>query len=228
MELSQVDHWWPVTYDYGLIRAEASLVGSVRARQYAESGTEVDLLRLEEPLAACLSRLEPLQPARTRELYLETTFGWTALYKNGVRGSDPFLPMFQLSRALGVTALRVCATPATALYHAVILEVYDRPEAGGDANGYRRSIAAANDGGRWVFHQSGAPFGFEDVARYGARRIRDRFTPEALEAVLAGLGIPKLTDATLVRDGTSRGVLLSRPLHAHLTQLSLAEAKARF
>jgi hypothetical protein len=57
-----------------------------------------------------------------------------------------------------VTALRACVTPPNARYQGVILEVYDTPQAGGDADGYRRSIAAVNDGGRWVFHQSGTPF----------------------------------------------------------------------
>jgi hypothetical protein len=108
----------------------------------------------------------------------------------------------------------------------VILEVYDTADAGGDAYGYRRSIAAVNDGGRWVFHQSGTPYAFEDISRYDERRKRDRFTSDMIAAYLRNLGIPELQDETLQPNGRCRGFLLARPTHAHLPSYSLAEAKA--
>jgi hypothetical protein len=221
-----LQHWWPVTCDFGLIRADIDIVADAWSKMFEESGTTVRTAWLEGSLEECFLTLEPLSPAPTRELFLATTFGWTAYYSSGFRGSDPFLPMSKLSRALGVTALRACVTPKTARYQGVILEVYDTADAGGDAYGYRRSIAAVNDGGRWVFHQSGTPYAFEDISRYAERRKRDRFTSDMLAAYLRNLGIPELRDETLQPDGRCRGFLLARPTHAHLRSYSLAEAKA--
>jgi hypothetical protein len=192
---------------------------------YEDHGLIVTQTWLSGTLENCFPFLEPLSPAPTKELFLATTFGWTAYFSNGTRGSDPFLPMFQLSKELGVTALRACATPTNALYQGTILEVYDTPKAGWDTNGYRRSIAAVNDGARWVFEQSGTPFPFEEIERYSARRKRDRFTPDMLWHYLNCLGIPFLTDDTLQPMGTCKGFLLSRPTHEDLPSYTLDEAR---
>lgn len=226
MQTSTLEHWWPVTHDFGLIRSDVDTIAAVRPEMYRDAGLEVEVTPLQGRPDDCFSRLEPLSPAPTKEMYLATTFGWSAFFQNGCRGSDPFLPMLQLSRALGVTALRACVTPAAARYQAVILEVYDTPDAGGDAHGRRRSIAAANDGGRWVFDQSGTPFPFEDAAAYQANRRRDRFTPAMLRSFLAELGIPDLADETIGPGGQCRGYMIARPPHDHLPRYSLAQAKA--
>jgi hypothetical protein len=153
-----LDHWWPVTYDFGLVRSDIDTVAATYVGMYEAAGVEAVATSLSGTLEDCFSKLLPLRYPPTREMFLATTFGWTAFFHNLTRGSDPFLPMSQLSRALGVTALRACVTPAGARYQGVILEVYDTPPARGSKYGYRRSIAAVNDGGRWVFEQSGIPF----------------------------------------------------------------------
>jgi hypothetical protein len=221
-----LDHWWPVTQDLGLIRAGIDSIAATRPQMYEAAGLPVRTTWLHQPLADCLAALEPLSPAPTIELFLATASGWTVYLANGCRGSDPFLPMVQLSRALGVTALRRCVTAPAMRWQGVILEVYDTPAAGGDADGHRRSIAAVNDGGRWVFDQSGSPYPFEDTARFAARRVRDRFTPEMLASCLAQLGAPTLTDALLQPNGRSHGLLIARAAHAHLPAYSLDQAKA--
>jgi uncharacterized protein YycO len=55
---------------------------------------------------------------------------------------------------------------------------------------YERSIAAANDSGRWVFETSGAPFDFEDVTQYSSRMKSRRFTAPLLYNYLRQLGVP--------------------------------------
>lgn len=226
MPASVVAHWWPVTQDFGLVRADVQRVAEARSAQYRAAGLDVAVTALEEPLDHCFARLEPLSPAPSRELFLATSFGWTAFFQNGARGSDPDLPMMQLSRTLGVTTLRACITAEAARYPAVILAIYDTPAAGGDADHNRRAIVAGNDGGRWTFEQHGAPYPFEDLAKYLQRRTRDRFTADMLWSYLGQLGIPVLDDAVLEPDGQCRGFLLSRPVHTHLPQYTLAEAKA--
>lgn len=226
MQTGALERWWPVTYDFGAIRSDLESVAMMRHKQYADAGIEVATTSLRAPLEKCLSMLEPLVPAPTKELFLATNSGWTVFLANGYRGSDPFLPMWQLSKSLGVTGLRACVTPDSLLYQGVILETYDTPDAGGDENGYRRSIVAMNDGGRWVFIESGVPYAFEDVAKYDARRKRDRFTADMLARYLEHLGFSVPTDEMLEVDGQSRGVLIARPYHAHMPSYSLDQAKA--
>lgn len=52
------------------------------------------------------------------------------------------------------------------------------------------SIAAANDGGRWVFETSGTPFAFEDLSAYANRLKKRRLTAEMLLDYLRALGVP--------------------------------------
>jgi hypothetical protein len=124
--------------------------------------------------------------------------------------------------------MRVCITPAGATWPAVIWEVYDTAENGGDADGYRRSIAASNDGGRWVFETSGAPFPFEDQGRYTARRKRDRFPPDLLRDYLRQMGIPPITDDRFLIGGACTGGMLARPQAEGFVHMSLDEAIAAF
>jgi hypothetical protein len=48
-----------------------------------------------------------------------------------------------------------------------------------------RTICSGNEGGKWVFFAQGQPLPFEDLARYSAKRIRERFTKDMLTSYLA-------------------------------------------
>ncbi len=64
---------------------------------------------------------------------------------------------------------------------------------------YVRTISAVDEGGgNWEFHQSGKPFPFEDLSRYSAQRIRDRFRVELLLGYLSHFDID-LFDAEFYR-----------------------------
>lgn len=229
MRQSTLEKWWPVTHDYGLIRAPVETVLDARLKAYHEHGLN-DCTRedLNEPLELSFRALEPLSFQHTKEIYLATRFGWTAFFQNGTRGSDPALPMLQLSKALCVQAMRVCVRPPEANYPSVIWEVYDTEENGASAHGYRRSIAAANDGGRWVFEARGVHFPFEELGRYNARRKRDRFPPQLLWQYLREMGIPPLSDDDLLFRGKAKGGILSRPKIEGARHLTLREAIAAF
>ena len=220
-----LDKWWPVTYDFGLIRAPVETALERRLQMYLDHGSN-DCTRqdLNQSLELCFKTLEPLSFQHTKELYLSTRFGWTAFFKNGTRGSDPFLPMLQLSKALGVCAMRICITPAKSTYPGVIWEVYDTEENGGNARGYRRSIAAANDGGRWVFETSGDPFSFEELDRYTVRKKRDRFPADLLWKYLREMGIPRISDSDFMVGNACKGGIIARPKIEGARHLSLDEA----
>lgn len=221
---SIIERWWPVAYDFGLVRAPLDTVLEATQAVWRQAGLEIGLVEYDQPLEDFFKALEPLSSTPTKEMYLSTRFGWTAFFRNAVHGSDPFVPMSKLSRALQTTAMRVCVTPANATYAAVIWEVYDTPAQGGNKWGYRRSIAAANDGGSWVFETSGEPFPFEDTARYAARLKRDRFTKNMLKAYLAEFGIPHITDEDFLINSTCKGGIFARTAHKNSPVYTLEEA----
>jgi hypothetical protein len=61
-----------------------------------------------------------------------------------------------------------------------------------------RSIACADDGGRWTFETSGDPLPIEASFAYDAPRKKDRFTRENLRALLSAVGPGPLTERGLL------------------------------
>ena len=90
---SIIERWWPVTYDFGLVRAPVDVVLAATQALWRQAGLEIDLVEHDQPLEDFFKALEPLSPTPTKEMYLSTRFGWTAFFRNGVHGSDPFVPM---------------------------------------------------------------------------------------------------------------------------------------
>lgn len=113
--------------------------------------------------------------------------GWTLLLNDTPLGTDPGLLPARAAQTLGCRAVRACADDESKL-PARILEVYG--PSGSQPFYLERSIAVANDGGRWVFELSGDPLAFEDLDAYEKRIKASRFTTDMLHAYLRRLGIP--------------------------------------
>ena len=184
--MALLEHWYPVTSDMGLVNADRASI--------LQSQTFADVFAVEREITTSLhdglEDLLPLSVEKKRALFVPTRNKWTAYFASGIQGSDPFQIVRWLSKDLGVLAMRVCSTPSTAQYPANIWEVFAPEGLGGTPPlGYRRSIAAANDGGYWVFSQFGEAFPFEDLGAYSARRKRDRFSRELFTAYLSEFGL---------------------------------------
>jgi hypothetical protein len=225
---SLIAKWHPVTSDFGLIRAPQQSV--VRSLLEWHASIEIEYRRAEIGTGphAAFEALLPLSNAKQRRLFFRTASDWTACYQNGIQGSDPFPAMSFLSERLGVLAMRVCSSPPGAAWPAVIWEVYAPPSLRGiEPLGYRRSIGAANDGGRWVFDQSGEPFPFERVECYTEKRKRDRFSRQLLEEYLGHFGIRPFEDGFLIADEGRPAILLQqvRPV-VKMREFSLEEVVA--
>jgi hypothetical protein len=224
-----IEEWPPVTQDFGIIRAPVELVVERLEAWHAGVGTRYRTQSCADTLQACFEALLPLTHAKTRRLFVATRAGWTACFQNGIDGSDPFPAMSYLARTLGVEAMRVCRTPPGARWPATIWEVYVPEHQGGVAPlGYRRALAASNDGGRWCFTNSGPLFPFEEPARYGARRVRDRFTGEMLAEYLAvGFDLRPFDDADYLISFERPGIVLHQTTNVHrLPEYTLAEVRA--
>lgn len=135
-----------------------------------------------------LSALAPA-PILSREACIAVQ-GWTLLLNNTKLGTDVGVLPSRAARLLRCRAIRaVCVDDDQPGYPARMLSVYG-PD-GDPANGFvERSIAAANDGGRWVFQTHGEPYPFEDLTAYQRRRKTDRFTSSMLYDYLRALDVP--------------------------------------
>jgi hypothetical protein len=197
-----MDRFAPTTHDFGLLALPLERAAAAYAAHWAKVPDAPARSDLEGSADALFAHLEPLSMALDRTLLVANGCDWTSYFANGLLGSDVFLPVSRMAAAQACTGLRVVRSP-----EGTIFEAYESPERGGNAINSRRSIHAVRDG-RWAFGSHGAPYPFEDVRRYEAKRIRDRFTPEHLDDLLAGLGAP-LTPLPDTRD--LRAFLFVRP-----------------
>jgi len=172
-------------------------------------GITVEVRPVSGTLEQVLTSLLPLTSGETqRDLFIPTRSGWTAYVENGWNGTDAASPMRYMARWLSIRGLRVVAAPHTLRKHGggryggVMLDVFG-PEQPGKILNYVRSIYVSNDGGRWVFGHSGEPFPFEQVERYQARRVRDRFTFEMLKDYLRHLGLSPFEEDFYLPSGSS-------------------------
>jgi hypothetical protein len=115
--------------------------------------------------------------------------GWTLVLNNTPLGTDVGVLPSYAARELKCRAIRALRVDDDEPgYPARVLEVYG-PD-GEPPLALERSIATANDGGRWVFETSGKAFAFEDEEAYRRRSKASRFTGEMLHDYLLALGAP--------------------------------------
>jgi hypothetical protein len=230
------DRWAPVTSTMGFLELGAEQAAQAFATWHREvltpRGITVEVLPVAGTLEQVLSSLLPLTSGeRRRHLFIPTRSAWTAYVSDQWTGTDAASPMSVMARRLGIRCLRVVAVPHTlrgdrGRYGAVMLEVYG-PEQPGKISNTVRALAAANDGGRWVFDQSGEPFPFEQVERYQARRVRDRFTFEMLKDYLRHLGLAPFEEDFYLPPGACAWLIQKTgPFGTLLQEYTLEEARA--
>ncbi|HSP81389.1 MAG TPA: hypothetical protein VLQ93_22920, partial [Myxococcaceae bacterium] len=206
------DRWAPVTSEMGFLELGAEQAAQAFATWQrglvTSRGSTIEVLPVSGTLEQALSRLLPLSGGETqRRLFIPTRSAWTDYVSNQWTGTDAASPMRSMARRLSIRCLRVVAVPHTLGKHqggrfgAVMLDVFG-PEQPGKLTNYVRAVEVANDGGRWVFVQSGEPFPFEQVEQYQARRVRDRFTFEMLEDYLRHLGLAPFEEDFYLPPGT--------------------------
>ncbi|HEX8705113.1 MAG TPA: hypothetical protein VF815_40150, partial [Myxococcaceae bacterium] len=193
------DRWAPVTSTMGFLELGAEQAAQAFATWQrglpTSQGFTIEVLPVSGTLEQVLCRLLPLTSGETqRDLFIPTRSAWTGYVENGWTGTDAASAMSVMARRLNTRGLRVVAVPHTlrkdgsGRYGAVMLDVFG-PKQPGKIHNYVRALGASNDGGRWVFDESGEPFPFEQMEKYQERRVRDRFTFEMLKDYLRHLGL---------------------------------------
>lgn len=238
MRLLFDDKLAPITSEIGFLEAPLEAAAQAfrgwQAGIFEPRGVSVDPREETGTLKNVLLSLLPLTSVRPRRyLFVPTSSHWVAFFDNGHQGTDVFSTVSYLAKRIGCRGLRVAAIPDTiqgefkearGRYGGLILEVYG-PKPNPILN-YVRTISVINDGGRWDFDQSGTPFPFEEMERYRARRIRDRFSFEMLESYLAKLGLRPFEEDFYL-PGSTRAVRIelngNRP--PGMREFSLEEAR---
>jgi hypothetical protein len=231
------DRWAPVTSEMGFLETGAEHAARAYAAWQggllAPVGVTVETRPVTGSLEQVLSFLLPLTDSETqRHLFIPTRSAWAAYVENAKAGTDAASAMGYMAQRLGCRGLRVVAVPHTirkdkGRYGAVMLEVYG-PHRTHWLN-YVRAVGASNDGGRWVFDQSGEPFPFEKLEQYQARRVRDRFTFDMLKEYLHHLGLsPFEEDFYLPQSAPAWLVEKTGPLVIARKEYTLAQAREDF
>ena len=119
--------------------------------------------------------LEDIFASESPKILAPTRSPWLGMFDYGMRSHDYVAQL--LSKDAGCRAVVVWLSDDNRR-----LDIYDSGRA-------IRHIQASDQDGRWEFYQSGEPLPFEDLEAYERRRVRDRFTPEMLDAYCAALGL---------------------------------------
>jgi len=237
MQLLLDDRLAPITKEIGFLEAECA----VAVRTFTDwlealqrdRGVSLTTRAVSGCLDEVLQTLLPLTSLdRRRFLFVPTASPWVAYFDNSYRGTDATGVMAYLARLIGCRGLRIVAVPntirgtgmaQTGRYGAVMLELYGPHDT--DWLNYVRTIAAANDGGRWVFQQSGTPFPFEDIERYNARRVKDRFTFEMLQQYAQELGLAPFDESFYLPPSDNTAMLVEKqgPTVQNLREYTLAD-----
>lgn len=179
------------------------MVGKAYRRWQRTILHSVKVTPLDLPLAAALRHLEPLDMGSQRVLFLSTKSPWSACFDNGAKGGNPSTFVGYLAEKLRCRGVACSSIPNTltgadtaakrGTWGAVTFTLF-APERREFLN-IERSVSAINDVGGWEFNTVGSAQGFEQVERYSARRIAERFTAEMLEEYGRALGL-ELFDET--------------------------------
>ena len=231
----------PMTHTVGFLEAPPAdaveaFVGWQRSI-YEPQGVSVTRRDVPGGLEEALPALLPLTSVvRRRHLFVPTAGPWVAYFDNGHRGTDAVSAMSYLAERVGCRGLRVTLTPDTVEgefagargeYGAVVWEVYGPHQT--DFLNYVRAVSVVHDGAKWAFSQAGRPFDFEDVGRYNAPRVRDRFTPAHLSGYLRELGLSPFDEAFYAPDPAAPSVLVEKqgPAPATMKEFTPADLGAK-
>ncbi|HEV8427372.1 MAG TPA: hypothetical protein VGQ41_05630 [Pyrinomonadaceae bacterium] len=220
----------PFTFNWGFLEAPVDAVRNAYLRWQKKILQSVKVTDIDLPLADALRRLEPLDTGSQRILFLSTKGRWTACFDNGAKGGNPSTFVGELSEQMKCRGVTCGCIPNTltkndrgkrGTWGAVKFTLF-APEQREFLN-IERSVSVINDVRGWDFKTVGKVQEFEQVDRYAARLIADRFTSEMLEDYCRALGINLFDDEFYGGPGF---IIHSYPWFLpKLPNVSLAEAR---
>jgi len=194
MKLLLDNKYAPLTFSWGFLEAPFETVTHAVKVWKNKLHLQFETKQVGGDLEHTLLQLEPLSTPSQRTLWLKTQSTWTAFFNNSLIGADSASPISYLSNLIKCRGVAVSCRPhikAKGLFGSCKFQLFS-PDQKNFLN-YERSLAATNDGGKWVFVSTGTIQPYERPEQYNNNKIANRFNPEMLEEYCAALGI-KLFD----------------------------------
>lgn len=168
-------------------------------------GGEMRLLETTRDPGRALRHLSLLSWPDSRHVLFPVGDACCALINNSRNGSDYHDYVYGLATHLETRFARVVNRPPRIWSNGgnrEVLEWEARMFVLCDASGeVIRSVSCSDDGGRWDFSEYGIRHAIESTFLYDARRKRDRFTAQQLEALIPAFGFPSVTPESFLSAG---------------------------
>lgn len=237
MRLLLNDRFAPITSELGFLECDSETASNAflcwQKDIQSRRGVHLERSVVKGDLQHVLMKLLPLTSVeRRRYLFLSTKGGWTAYFDNGCQGGDPASTVSFLSEKIGCKGVRAVCVPheldpneseKSGRYGAVIWEVYSPIKT--EFLNTLRSVCVAYDGGKWVFETTGVQQPMENIGKYKAKLVRDRFTSEMLNGYLSALGIDAFSDEFYLPQGEAILIEKQGPVAPNLKEFSLEMAR---
>ncbi len=186
----------PYSYSIGFIDAKFESIVDEYCRWTSQAYPSASFEGKTNSISDALEALAPTGTPPTKELLITTNSVWTGFFDNSKYGTDAFSSVVYLSELLRCRGVIVKLAPYAlksdnniplGMYGAVQFEFFS-PQS--DKFLHRmRAISLINDGGEWRFDTECDPLPFEEIGRYRAPKLIDRFDRGLLEAYCQELGI---------------------------------------
>lgn len=190
-----------VLHGYGLVEATLEATTEGFGSHARADQSQMHLVTVTSSASSALEYLGIRTQPATRLVVVDLG-PWTAILTNHLNGSDFADHQFWAGRSLRVRTIRVVDSEARWWkrdglrerlgYEARVFQLH------GPEDAVIRSIACADDGGRWIFEIEGEPLPIEASFEYDALRKKDRFTRQNLRDVLTAVGPGPLTERTFL------------------------------
>lgn len=218
----------PVTNHVGFIAAPLAAVEDLLSVRDPGQFTRIRVTKYQDALPAVLAHMAPFHQIKI--LVGDTQSLWTALFANSCDSTQ--LRVLHCVQELKCSGLDVTHIPdtfspenRTGRLGGTGFDYMQYSESDDCMDQVLRSVMAHREpDGAWLFHESGNPMPFENVARYQSADPRDRFTIELLVEYLQALGIRLLDE----RFYGPRFSLVNLGLTNALAAATYAEARALF
>ena len=215
----------PITSKVAFIKADINQIVEKflewQSPLIAEHKNSFERTSINHTLENALLRLCPLTTVELRKyLFIPTNSPWVAFFDNGHMGTDRTAPEV-LSKMLNTECVYVVCDADTG---ETLLDIYGKNSSA--ETDLIRSIAVIKEGG-WKFYQYGTPLPFEDLEKYKARLIKNRFNLSMLNDYLKKFSIDIFNETFYCPD-TAMLLSKSGPKFEATVELTLQQAQRFF
>ena len=207
-----IQRWWPTTQSLDLVLGATDAVAAAaeaEIRRFVDGARVVASWERFPDLESAFRAAPHFTNSPSVFLVLPTRSPWTVLWNNSFLCDGYDSLCWNLTTRHGFRTLhweahdeQTTMQPGASFTHRAMRD---------DAL-IERSVYAAQEDTRWLFHAVGEPLPEEDQAAYAARRKRDRLNESAMVQLLARLGAhPWAEDFYALGDGACRVIRIVDP-----------------